>query len=59
MVTVGRYTIINPDGTVKGTQTLNDSMAERLETRGYQLVPAASVPEMKIVFGQRKVKVTR
>jgi len=56
---MGTYTIVNPDGTVKGTQTINDSMAGRLEARGYTLVPAASVPTMKITFGPARRRVPR
>lgn len=48
------YTIINPDGTVKGTQTLTDAMADRLEAQGYNLVPATSVPSIKITFGKSR-----
>lgn len=51
---MGTYMIINPNGTVKGTQTLLDSMADRLEAKGYQLVPAASIPSVKITFGRRR-----
>jgi hypothetical protein len=51
------YTIINPDGSVKGTQTLTDAMADRFEARGYNLVPATSIPTLKITFGA-KIKVS-
>lgn len=47
-----QFTIINPDGTVKGTQTLTDAMIDRFEARGYQVIPAASVPTLKITFGK-------
>jgi hypothetical protein len=50
---MGTYTIINRDGTVKGTQTLLDTMADRLEAQGYTLVPAASVPTIKVTFGRK------
>lgn len=47
-----RYLIMNQDGTVKGTQTLTDTMADRLEAQGYTLIPQASVPSVKITFGK-------
>jgi len=49
-----RYMIINPDGTVKGTQTLTDAMADRFEARGYQVIPAAEVATVKVTFGVRR-----
>jgi hypothetical protein len=35
-----RYTLINPAGKHTGIQTLTDAMADRLERRGWQLIPA-------------------
>lgn len=49
-----RYTIINPDGTVKGTQTLTDAMADRFEDRGYHLIPEGNLPSVKITFGTKR-----
>lgn len=37
-----RYTVIDSQGRHKGTQTLTDAMADRLEARGYQLLPSAA-----------------
>ncbi len=41
-----RYTVIDANGRHKGTQTLTDAMAARLEDRGYELLPAAEEPRM-------------
>jgi len=49
-----RYMIINPDGTVKGTQTLTDAMADRFEARGYNLIPATEVDSVKVTFGAQR-----
>lgn len=35
-----RYVVIDNTGRNKGTQTLTDAMALRLEARGYHLLPA-------------------
>lgn len=48
---MNRYLIINPDGTVKGEATLTDAMIDRFENRGFQVIPAASVPQVKVTFG--------
>jgi hypothetical protein len=49
-----RYLIINPDGSVKGTQTLTDAMADRFEAKGYQVIPAVEVATVKVTFGARR-----
>lgn len=38
-----RYVVIDNQGRNKGTQTLTDAMAVRLESRGYELLPAGEV----------------
>lgn len=46
-----RYTIIDNHGHHKGEQTLTDAMADRMERRGYHLIPAAQVASVKVTFG--------
>lgn len=58
MINVGTYLVINKDGSVRGTATLLDSMAERLENQGCQLIPQVEVASVKITFG-RKTSSTR
>ena len=48
------YLIINPNGTVKGEQTLTDAMADRLASRGYEIIPQESAPTVKITFGRSR-----
>lgn len=53
MINVGTYLIINKDGSVRGTATLLDSMADRLEDQGCHLIPQAEAPQVKITFGRK------
>lgn len=36
------YTVINPQGQYCGTKQLTDHMADRLEDRGWYLIPTAA-----------------
>jgi hypothetical protein len=52
VINVGTYLVINKDGSVRGTATMLDSMAKRLEDQGCHLIPQAEVPSVKITFGR-------
>lgn len=48
-----RYTIIDNQGRHKGTQTLTHAMAERLEARGYELLPVLTAePQVRWMPGK-------
>jgi hypothetical protein len=48
-----RYTVIDNHGHHKGTQTLTDAMAGRLEDRGYQLIPVDAEVEVRLIGAGR------